>query len=35
VVHLNWNAACTRFGQAYEGFGPTEAPPDTYTEVPF
>ena len=36
VVHLSWNPAYTRFGQAYEGFGPTEAPPDTYTqEVPF
>jgi len=33
-VQLNWNAACTRFGQAYEGFGPTEAPPDTRMEGP-
>ncbi|NIA06058.1 MAG: replicative DNA helicase [Actinobacteria bacterium] len=36
AVQLTWNAACTRFGQAYEGFGPTEAPPDSYTEeAPF
>ena len=32
VVRLNWNAACTRFGQAYEGFGSTEVPQETYRE---
>ena len=35
-VHLNWNAACTRFGQAYEGFAPTEVPQESYVEdAPF
>ena len=36
TVHLNWNAACTRFGQAYEGFAPTEVPQESYVEdAPF
>ncbi len=36
TVHLNWNAACTRFGQAYEGFGPPEVPQESYVEdAPF
>ena len=36
LVHLNWNAACTRFGQAYEGFAPTEVPQESYVEdAPF
>jgi len=34
-VHLNWNATCTRFGQAYEGFGPTEVPQEPSMEVPY
>ncbi len=36
-VHLNWNAAYTRFGQAYEGFGPTEVPQEPHVEdgVPY
>ncbi len=35
-VHLNWNATCTSFGQAYEGFAPTEVPQESYVEdAPF
>ncbi len=35
-VHLNWNATCTSFGQAYEGFGHAEVPQESNVEdVPF
>jgi replicative DNA helicase len=34
-IHLNWNAACTRFGQAYEGFGHPEVPQEPYMEAPY
>ena len=33
-VQLNWNAACTSFGQAYQGF-PTEVSQEPRAEVPF
>ena len=34
-VKLTWNGGCTRFGQAYEGYGPVDVPQETYTEEPF
>lgn len=34
-VKLTWNGACTRFGQAYEGYGPMDVPQETLTEEPF
>ncbi|MCK4850973.1 MAG: replicative DNA helicase, partial [Phycisphaerae bacterium] len=33
-VHLSWNAACTSFGQAYQGF-PAEVSQEPYTEIPY
>ena len=34
-VKLNWNSACTRFGQAYEGYGAMEVAQQAMTEEPF
>ena len=35
IIHLNWNAACTRFGQAYDGFDPAQAAQEPYMEAPY